>query len=256
MPGLEEAAIDLVFSMETCFGLSNRRLSLVVTQFDSGLCKLLDYLHYQDSVAVLSGIPDQIELKTSHSSLSAVNTPLGSMFLVIGNDVAIGTSHIVLISSLVSIVKVPCESTVPVPDSGLDKGQLVASIFAHIVAAQILQFLESRQTLITQNVPAVIAMALDTQAVDRDVHVVYTVDTGDNEVPASWIRLSRYILQSDVEELLYGISPCCFISFSSDEPQHLRMRTLKAAIRPHCRMLLSREIFYSPSSPAKIGQGP
>ncbi|KAK9418775.1 putative Polyketide synthase-nonribosomal peptide synthetase [Seiridium unicorne] len=100
-------------------------------------------------------------------------------------------------------------------------------------------------------------MALDTQAVDRDVHVVYTVDAGDNEVPASWIRLSRYILQSDVEELLYGISPCCFISFSADEPQAVANEdTLKATIRPHCRMFLSTEIFYSPRSLAKLDKDP
>ncbi|KAK6066568.1 lovastatin nonaketide synthase [Seiridium cupressi] len=101
---------------------------------------------------------------------------------------------------------------IPVPDSGLDKGQLVASIFAHIVAAQILRFVEPRQTLIAQNVPAVIAMALDTQAVDRDVHVVYTTLANED--------------------------------------------TLKAASRPHCRMFLSREMFYSPSSPAKLDKDP
>ncbi|KAK6067717.1 polyketide synthase/peptide synthetase [Seiridium cupressi] len=133
----------------------------IVAQFDSGLCTLLDFPHYQDSVAVLSDIPDQIELKT-----------------------------------------------IPVPDSGLDKGQLVASIFAHIVAAQILRFVEPRQTLIAQNVPAVIAMALDTQAVDRDVHTLANEDT------------------------------------------------LKAASRPHCRMFLSKEMFYSPSSPAKLDKDP
>lgn len=221
----------------------------IAAQFDLEICTLIELRCDEDSVAELDDTKYLIELRVTHSSLSAVNTPLGIRFLVIGNESATGQSRIALTSSLASVVKVPPESTILCPDSVLENERLIAIIFAHIIAAQILRHLENAQTLIAHNTPATIAVALNSQAVDRGVNVVYTADDTMASVPASWIRLPAYVSQSDADEMLSEIRSSCFVSFSEEGPQTVaNEETLRAAIKHHCRNFLSRGMLYLPSN--------
>ncbi|KAI0469085.1 putative polyketide synthase [Xylaria cf. heliscus] len=224
--------------------------SRITAQFNSGLFTLLELPSYQDLGLEFESPERLIELRTTHSSLLAINTSLGPKFLMIGNETATGTSRISLTSSPVSISKVPSKSTIICPDISLEKGQLVALMLAHMVVMRILRFLEHGQTLISHNTPAFIAMALDTQAVNEGIRVVYTVDSKATEVQASWIRVPSYLSQSDAGKMLHGINPSCFVSFSGDQSQtYADEETLKAAIKPHCQNFLSQEMLLVPSRP-------
>ncbi|KAF3018236.1 putative PKS-like protein biosynthetic cluster [Neopestalotiopsis sp. 37M] len=228
-----------------------------VAHFDSGLCTLLDLPHLQGIGHELGEAPDQMELQITHSSLSAVSTPAGPMFLMIGNEIATGISHIALTSSLGSVVYVPSELTAPVPELDLEKEQLVTSVFTNMVAARILSLLEAGQTLVAHNTPEVIAMALDGQNTGRESRVVYTTNAQANEAPASWVRIPRYISESEIQARLHGIKPSCFISFSADDSHTLASeQVFVSAFRAHCRIWMSRKMFYSSDSPEKWHKKP
>ncbi|KAI1135888.1 putative polyketide synthase [Hypoxylon sp. FL0543] len=231
--------------------------SRISAQFDSGQCALVQLPSHEDLAPDSGGNKDLIELRITHSSLSAVNTPAGLRFVVIGNEAITGTPRIALSSSLVSPVKIPAQSTISCPDFGLARGQLVPLLFAYVVVRQIIRFLEYGQTLIAHNTPTIIAAVLEIEAVDKGVNVIYSVNDSTAGAPASWIRLSRYVSQSDANDILEAIKPSCFVSFSEDGSQiSADEETLRATIRHHCRIFLSKEMLYHTPSSATSGDSP
>jgi hypothetical protein len=188
----------------------------------------------------------RIEFHTMYSTLSAVQTPLGYKFLALGVEPETRAKYLALVPSLISVARLPVKSVVPCPHLDILDGQLMSTLSAHLVALHVLGPLFGGQTFWAHSPSGIIARALATQAAAKGVRVVFTTDSAGPEVPESWIRLPRYITQSDVEDILSHINPSCFAAFSNERFENTECQTtLMEYLRSRCKILITAATIYS-----------
>ncbi|TVY94480.1 Polyketide synthase-nonribosomal peptide synthetase [Lachnellula willkommii] len=187
-----------------------------------------------------------IEFRIMYSTLSAVKTPLGYKFLALGIEPETKMKYLALIPSLKSVTRLPVKSVVHCLHLDLFDGQLVSTLSAHLVALHVLASLFTGQTFWAHNPSSIIARALAIQAAAKGVRVVFSTDSAGPEVPESWIRLPRYITQSDVEEIFSPINPSCFAGFTNEHPEKTESQTtLLEFLRGRCEISMTAGTIYS-----------
>lgn len=209
-------------------------------------CVFKESSRYEDEILVSdhhdpAGL---IELRTTHSVLSAIKTPAGHKFLVLGEQSGTKTLYLALVPTLASVLKIPAKSAVRCGDIlDLSKSTLLTTTAAHLVSMTVLDTLYGGQTLVAHNPTSVIAQALATQAATKDVQVVYTTDSTDKDIPTSWIKLPRYLSQSQVGEILLA-HPSSFVGLSDDEIERSENEaTLISSCLAHCPIITATTIY-------------
>lgn len=173
-----------------------------------------------------------IELRTTKSILSAIRTPAGQMFLVMGVDVR-GSRYITLTPSLKSVIKTPKELTVPVPISHLADNDILTLTAAQLVGTAVVDPLLPGQKLILHDAPTVLAQAIESKALSKSVEPVYTTDEADRELLTnSWIQLSPNLGSWDLCQLL-PTDAASFVSFSAEESEN--QHTISSMLSPYAR---------------------
>src|SRR5262249_35638488 len=157
---------------------------------------------YEFSVLEHRGIEDLIELHTTHAILSALKTPLGHKYLVLGVQSETRNPYLALVPTLASVLKVSAKSAISCRFPGLSNEELLTATAAQLVAMAVVGPLFNGQTLVAHNVATKIAGAIATQAAAKDVRVVYTTDSTDEDIPDSWVRLPQYLSRPDLNEIL------------------------------------------------------
>lgn len=61
----------------------------------------------------------ELELQVTHSAVSALATPLGHLFLVLGTETHSGRNYLALADSFVSVQNLPAEAAIPCDTSPL-----------------------------------------------------------------------------------------------------------------------------------------
>lgn len=200
---------------------------------------------YEASVSEHRDPGDLIELRTTHTVLSALKTPHGHKFLALGVQSGTGTPYMALVPSLASVLKVSAKSAVRCQIPGLSNGELLTTTAAHLVSMAVLDPLYSDQTLVAHNATSIVAQALATQATTKDVHVVYTTDSTDEKIPDSWIKLPRYVSQPELGEILLA-KPSSFVGLSNDEIQRSENEAaLVSSLPAHCHTMTAKTIYSS-----------
>ncbi|RYP43239.1 hypothetical protein DL770_011775 [Monosporascus sp. CRB-9-2] len=196
--------------------------------------------HRSDSESLL-------ELRTTHAIISALKTPLGHKFLVIGVLPGTKTSHLALVSSLSSIFRVPRDCTVACEVPGFSDEDVLRLVAAHLVSLAVLDPMFAGQTCIAHNAPSVIADALEVQAATKGVHLVNLTDSFDKDMPASWVRLPRYISEPELDEILAVFEPpAVFAGFSTYDIERLgNEATILSRLGPQCHHTTTANSLYS-----------
>lgn len=193
-------------------------LSPVTVQLNSTGCTVRE-LH-EGWTRRLDSTTDMVELHTTQSVMSALRTPCSYRYLICGRDTTSQQTFLALVPTLTSVVSIPVESGVHVPqfqDTKIHIAQILHLTAAHLLAMSILGALYSGQTLLAHSAPMVIAHALEAHARLRDVRVVFTTDSDRTDygtVPDSWVKLARNTSQYEVEEILQLIEPAAFVELS------------------------------------------
>ncbi|RDW86024.1 hypothetical protein BP5796_04349 [Coleophoma crateriformis] len=201
-----------------------------------------------------------INLRTTYATSSALKTPLGHQFLILGVDLSTESKYLALVPSLASVLKVPKSSTAPVKSSSCSDAEYVALLAAHLVSIAILDHLFAGQTLVVHNPSRLIAQAITAQASLKQVEVVYTTDSVDTGTPISGIQLPLYLSQYELKKLLpKNISS--FVGFSNDNTQISKNElTIISSLSDHCRKETTKTLYSSDgydivsSSAAILGQ--
>lgn len=197
----------------------NISLSPVTVQPTSSGCTVRElHGHWGQRV---DSTTDVIELHTTQTVISAIKTPFSHRYLICGIDKKSQQIWLALVPVLTSVVDIPSESAVQLPqlqDTKVPIAQLLQSTAAHILAMSVLDALYSGQTLMVHSAPIVVAEAFAAQARLQDIRVVFTTESDPMDcgsVPESWITLAQNASQYDVEEILQLIEPAVFVDFSS-----------------------------------------
>lgn len=186
---------------------------------------------------ISSSTPDTIELRITHTILSAIKNPAGYLYLALGVD-SDGAHHLTLVPSLTSTIKVARVSAAPcsLKGLGLSDDEFIARTAAHLVAMTIVEPLVSGQRALVYNPSLLVAQAIVAQTVSKGVEVMFATDESNSDMvraPKTWIKLAAYIGRSDVRKLLPLHGLACFAGFSSldSEIEHTVISMLSAETR-------------------------
>lgn len=183
------------------------------------------------------------QFKASHAVVTAIQTPLGPRFLAIGEESRSGGQCLALLPSLDSVTTIPLSHLVPCETSS--EATLLSQTAAHITAMTIVDRMFSGQTLVLHNPTALIALAVNAQAVAEGVVVVCTADSEGAEedaasMPGNVIRLSPYSSKQEIFQALpREISS--FVGFSS--PTSEVESIIAAGLPQHCHKISSNALF-------------
>ncbi|KAK3317501.1 putative polyketide synthase [Cercophora scortea] len=165
-----------------------------------------------------AGSGDMLELRTTYATVSALRTEFGHGFLALGE---IGeVKYLALVPKLESVIRVHSSHAIRCEIPDLSDWDILKVVAAQLISLAALDRLYDGQTLVAHNAPEAVAQALAIQAATKGVSVVYTTDSVDEKVPASWVRLYNYMVASEIEEVL-GLdeSPSAFAGFSEPGSQ-------------------------------------
>lgn len=153
-----------------------------------------------------------IELRTTHTISSAINTPLGHKFLALGIEPSSGSSYLALVPSPASVLRVSPSCAIRCSTTHSSMPVMLALTAAHLVATTVLHHLFAGQTLVVHNPTRVIAHAISTHAHTKDVSVVFTASSDNSETSSGWVN----ILPHSNRTALSGMLPtntACFVGF-------------------------------------------
>lgn len=172
-----------------------------------------------------------IRLSISHAVLSAIKTPIGHRFLVIGSDKQ-GDQYLALTSSVASIVEVPSRVAVRVQSTEIAPQVLLKLAAAQLLAAAVVDPLFPGQKVLVHNASDVVAQAIETQAKSKGVVAIFSTDgTSEESIPSSWIHFPAYLGRSDIAQRV----PADLASFVGLSTQHSENETtLLSILPPYC----------------------
>ncbi|KAL2173167.1 polyketide synthase [Thermothelomyces heterothallicus CBS 202.75] len=209
---------------------------------DSGNCFVRQLSRYDERFKITR--PNTIELRTTQSVLSAIKTPIGHRFLAVGAD-SNAARYLALVSSPVSVLRVPVEHTVPLNASGPSETTVLKVTATHLIAAAILKPLYPGQSIVVHNAPEYVARAIEAQAAQKQIQVIFAVDGSDEEahkVPNSWIRLPEYAGKAEVSRVLPA-DVALFVGFSVDPSDN--EQTILSVLPPFSRRETADTIYSS-----------
>jgi NAD(P)-dependent dehydrogenase (short-subunit alcohol dehydrogenase family)/SAM-dependent methyltransferase len=232
--------------------VSNSPVPVALQAKDTGYV-LTELSPYQYSLTgVNDEIDDLLELTTIFSTLSAIKSPVGHNFLILGRDFRTDRCYLAFTSSIASTVKVPSATVLRLPDAHryphLSNIRFVALVASELICMRIFETVHAGATLLAHNVPQILAEALEARAVDAGVRIVFTADQGYEEAIDSSRRLPNYATPSDFEEILAFEQPdAAYVGLSNDNVAGSdNGESLTAWLKPRCETVLTTMSIFSP----------
>lgn len=185
-----------------------------------------------------------IEIRTTHTIWSAINTPLGHKFLALGVEPSSGSSYLALVPSPASVLRVAPTSAIRCSTTHSSMELLLALAAAHLVASAVLYNLFAGQTLVVHKATNLIAHAISAHAQTKGVIVVFITDNKDPGTPSSWVTISPHSNRSTVNGML-PTNIACFVGFWSQATLRSPSESaLVSSLPPTCR-IESADTIYS-----------
>ena len=211
---------------------------VVELQQNGNSCTIRQLSRYETSKEITES--QAIEMRTTHTVLSALKTPTGHKFLALGLDSS-GIRYLALVASLTSVMKVPAQSAVSCDLSGFSEEVFLTLAAAHLVSMAIVDPIFTGQKLVVHNASDAIAQAIIAQTSSKDISVMYTTDSIDEgSNPSSWIKLPRYLGQSRLSQIIPA-NIACFVGLSNESSEN--ELSMLSSLSPHCRKETAETIY-------------
>ncbi|KAH6876757.1 polyketide synthase [Thelonectria olida] len=186
------------------------------------------------------GISDIIELRTTHTTLSAVKTPIGWQFVVLGVDSA-ENSFLTFTAAPKSTMQVPSELAVRYDGSSLPAAAFMALVVAVSGAKLMVDPLLRGQSVVVHNPSEYAAAVLSAYASIKEAKITFTTDLETlPESAASWVRLPPFLAQSDVHHVLPR-EVSCFVDLSAEPSDNVP--TILSTLSPETRIETAKSLF-------------
>lgn len=244
---------------------SNHRL--IVSDFDTN--KAPFELKYDNSgiyyIRQLSRyeIPDAVNTSTStitlsisHAIVSAIKTPMGYRFLVIGSDDGVN-QYLALVPSVTSVLEVSRQVAVRCQMIDVSPGAILVLAAAQLLANIVVHPLITGQKILIHNASEVIAQAVEIQARSKGVTAIFSTDKTTAEgAPSAWIHLPAYLGRSEASKALPS-DMACFVGLSTHQSEN--ENTILSTLSPYCQKetvhtLFSPEAMETRSSLEVLGE--
>lgn len=184
-----------------------------------------------------------IEIRTTHTIWSAIKTPLGHKFLVLGVEPNSGSSYLALVPSPASVLRVLPTCAIRCSTTHSSMELMLGLAAAHLVAMAVLQHLFAGQTLVVHKPTNLIAHAIKAHAHREGVSVVFTTDSKAPEAPSSWVTILPYSSRTDLSGIL-PTSTACFVGFWNKTTSRTPSESaILASLPRNCRVETSDTIY-------------
>ncbi|KAI1755490.1 putative polyketide synthase [Xylaria castorea] len=196
----------------------------------------------------MESVEPLIKLRTEYSTISAVKTPVGNRFVVLALCSETGAKYLTLVSAAVpSIFTAPKKSLVAYSTHpGLSDTDYLSIVSAHLIGTEILRPIHRGQTIMVHNAPEIVARALASQAAEKGVKIVYTIDSAGGKYGLSSVQLPQHITQSDVDDIFLPAKLSSFVGFSKADTQASNNeRILMKYLNERCQSFSTTETLYS-----------
>lgn len=185
-----------------------------------------------------------IEIRTTHTLWSAINTPLGHKFLALGVEPGTGSTYLALVPSPASVLRVSTTSAIRCSTTHSSMELLLALAAAHLVAMAVLHRLFPGQTLVVHNPTNLIAHAISAHAQTKDVSVVFTTDHKSLKTPSSWVTIPQHSTRYAIRGLLPA-NIACFVGFWGQITSRLPFESAVLSSLPRSCRIESADTIYS-----------
>lgn len=184
-----------------------------------------------------------IEIRTTHTIRSAINTPLGHKFLVLGVEANSGSSYLALVPSPASVLRVPPTCAIRCSTTHSSMELMLGLAAAHLVALAVLQHLFPGQTLVVHKPTNLIAHAIAAHAQRQGVSVVFTADNKEQEALKSWVTIPPHSTRSTLSGILPA-NTACFVAFWSQSTSRTPSESaILASLPRNCRIETADTIY-------------
>lgn len=185
-----------------------------------------------------------VELRTTHTIWSAINTPLGHKFLALGVEPVSGSTYLALVPSPASVLRVPLTSAIRCSTTHSSMELLLALAAADLLAMAILHPLFPSQTLVVHKPTNLIAHAIAAHAQTKAVSVIFTTDHKSPETPSSWMAIPPHSSRSALSSILPATT-ACFVGFWSQDTTRSPSESALLAQLPRSCRVESADTIYS-----------
>ncbi|KAF1352009.1 hypothetical protein BDV97DRAFT_293724 [Delphinella strobiligena] len=187
--------------------VSNAVVELLQDSMGSTLRQIQRYEASEDSNT------KNIEIRVTHTILSALTTPVGYQFLILGLATH-GQQYLAFSASLCSVLSVPEEAAVPVTVPSSSEKSFLTLAAAQLISLMIVEPLFAGQKLVIHNASQEVAEAIATQASAKAVQTVFIADSnGSRPSPSSCIKLPGFIGRSRLDRVIPS-DIACFVGLS------------------------------------------
>lgn len=184
-----------------------------------------------------------IEIRTTHTIWSAIKTPLGHEFLVLGVEPKSGSTYLALVPSPASVLRVLPTCAIRCSTTHSSMELMLGLAAAHLVAVAVLQHLFAGQTLVVHKPTNLIAHAIEAHAHREGVSVVFTTDNKDPEAPSSWYTIPPHSSRPGLSGIL-PTSTACFVGFWSQSTSRTPSESaILASLPRNCRVETADTIY-------------
>lgn len=207
--------------------------------------------------AFAHGAEGWIELRTKHAVLSAIKTPFGHRFLILGEDQRTGDVFVALAPVLASRVQISRRHAVRCDIPSSSSHDMLHLVAAHLVAMISLEHGCRGQTMVVHNASSTIAKSFSVLCAANDIRVIHTIDDSIENTGCrhpAWIQLPQNLSESELDDLLGPAGPiAAFVGLSTHQGSESSANevTMLSMLRSRgAAVLTSKSIFSATSSGA------
>ncbi|KAF2158977.1 hypothetical protein M409DRAFT_30511 [Zasmidium cellare ATCC 36951] len=211
--------------------------SRIELQMDANDYSVRQVSRFEDFAEIVEG---SIELETVCTTMSALKTPRGPKYLVLGVD-ADGKRYLALVSTLMSRFRIAAQSAVPVKIVGRSEEDFLALNAVELITMAILDPLTTGQEIVLHNPPVAIARSISAAACGKQVTATFVTDKLTEPVPSSWIKVPPLSGRSELSHLV-SQRTACFAGLEWVDSEN--ERGILASLPPHCRTETATNLWF------------
>lgn len=214
------------------------QVSPIGFSIESGI-PLLRELPAQRKSKLVPSSTQTISLRASHSSLRALRTQYGDLFVVLGVCESSGAQFVGFSNSVASRMRVPLNALVPCSVPPQLRAVFLLIVMTNFLMPSFERGLAENDTLLIHNAPLTVAHLISQHASAAGIKVAYTATSIGDAKKMNWIYLNRNARQSELVSRLPTLVARC-IDFTVGQGQSLITQLL-----PQNTNLLPSNLFFA-----------
>ncbi|KAA6407229.1 MAG: hypothetical protein FRX48_09031 [Lasallia pustulata] len=204
----------------------------------------------QSVLTQTSGGSSTVDVRISHSVISALKMPKGFQFIMLGRVISSDEQVLAFSKTQASAVQVCEDNLFPCSVPAGWEAQFLGLVGANILAINIIKEIAPGETLLVHEAKPAMALVFSFRGAERGIDIIHT--TCGMSASSPLIRIHPHMSQRALQALLPR-NVSCFVNLSANDESNDIGSRIKACLPSHCRhenvATLFTDCLYSSSRP-------